>query len=438
VKTMLLRILSCLLLFTLILSVVIAYDKIQPPSAADAADDDRFADEPAVITDLLMDAVEKQDADAADTPCYVPETVTKPVDRSKDNMRIGAYLWNGLMSIEGMTNRHMNEFYEYREPLWGYGNPDIEEMEFQIEMAYDFGLDFFAIDYYSSILEAYSNTTVENFVNARNSNLLDFCLLVVDADANTTPTQETWETAMNNYIHYMTMDNALKIDGKPVIIFFLPYNMINCLGGVSATKACFDQMEQEMIKRGYPGIVILGCDSPYGDVNGNIDYNESGFRASTFQNRIAKYESAGFDGFTGYNYRQIQMYRDKNGNKSYETPYTYMTASHENCWKAFADYTDSIYMPCLLGGWDDRPRETELAGYSCYAPDRTKEAFRDHILNAYEWIKDNPNTATDNLAVIYAWDEIDEGGFLIPTKGEGFKMLEGLKEAMDIINADGR
>ena len=41
-----------------------------------------------------------------------------------------------------------------------------------------------------------------------------------------------------------------------------------------------------------------------------------------------------------------------------------------------------------------------------------------------------------NLAVIYAWDEIDEGGYLIPTKGEGFKMLEGLKMAMDIINGD--
>jgi len=369
---------------------------------------------------------------------YVPDTVEDPIDRSEQNMRIGAYLWNGFGTSVGMTNRHMAEFYEYREPLWGYGNPNIEEMEFQIEMAYDFGLDFFAIDYYSSINPAYGNTTVENFVNARNSNLLDFCLLVVNADQATTPSIATWDVAKENYIYYMTRENALKIDGKPVIIFITPYNLINLMGGADATKKALDGMEQEMIDKGYPGIVILGCDSPYGDPNGNIDYNERNFNAANFINRIERYEEAGFDGFTGYNYRQINMYEDENGNKSYETPYTYLSWTHENCWKAFSDHTDSRYMPCLLGGWDDRPRETELAGYSCYAPDRTKEAFRDHILNAYEWIKDNPDTATDNLAVIYAWDEIDEGGFLIPTKGEGFKMLEGLKEAMDIINADGR
>ena len=131
------------------------------------------------------------------------------------------------------------------------------------------------------------------------------------------------------------------------------------------------------------------------------------------------------------------MYVDEDGNRTYETPYTYLSWTHENCWEAFSTYTDSIYMPALLGGWDDRPRETELAGYSCYAPDRTKEAFTQHILNAYEWIKNNPDSATDNLAVIYAWNEIDEGGFIIPTKGEGFKMLEGLKEAMDAINGTG-
>lgn len=235
-------------------------------------------------------------------------------------------------------------------------------------------------------------------------------------------------------IHYMTQPNALKVDGKPVIIFITPYNLIDYMGGVENTKNALDDLEQQMIALGYPGIVVLGCDSPYGDALGNIDYNENNFNKSVFANRIKRYESAGFDGFTGYNYRQINMYEDENGNKSYETPYKYLSWTHENCWKAFSDYTDSIYMPALLGGWDDRPRETEIAGYSCYAPDRTGDDFCQHILNSYEWIKQNSDSAVDNLAVIYAWDEIDEGGYIIPTKGEGFEMLEGLKKAASIIN----
>ena len=60
------------------------------------------------------------------------------------------------------------------------------------------------------------------------------------------------------------------------------------------------------------------------------------------------------------------------------------------------------------------------------------------IRNAAAWLDRNPAQDPDGLALIYAWDEVNEGGFLIPTKGEGFKMLEGLKEAVDIINADGR
>ena len=93
---------------------------------------------------------------------------------------------------------------------------------------------------------------------------------------------------MDNYIYYMTRDNALKIDGKPVIIFITPYNLIKFMGGTEKTKAALDQMEQAMIDRGYPGIVILGCDSPYGDAYGNIDYNEANFNATVFKKRIVQ------------------------------------------------------------------------------------------------------------------------------------------------------
>ena len=35
--------------------------------------------------------------------------------------------------------------------------------------------------------------------------------------------------------------------------------------------------------------------------------------------------------------------------------------------------------------------------------------------------------------IINSWDEVEEGSFIIPTKGEGYKMLEGLKAAADAI-----
>ena len=103
-----------------------------------------------------------------ETAGFTAEEVTAPIDRSGQNMRLGAYLWYGFVSCAGLTNRHIEEFYEYREPLWGYGYCDIEEMEYQIQLAYDFGLDFFAIDYYASINEGYGSVPADYFVEAKN------------------------------------------------------------------------------------------------------------------------------------------------------------------------------------------------------------------------------------------------------------------------------
>ena len=70
-------------------------------------------------------------------------------------------------------------------------------------------------------------------------------------------------------------------------------------------------------------------------------------------------------------------------------------------------------------------------------PTRTVgNAFRDHIPNSYRWITENKGTAPDSLAVICAWDEIGEGGYIIPTKGGGLAMLEGMRETVGVINGN--
>ena len=70
-------------------------------------------------------------------------------------------------------------------------------------------------------------------------------------------------------------------------------------------------------------------------------------------------------------------------------------------------------------------------------PTRTVgNAFRDHIPNSYRWITESKGTAPDSLVAICAWDEIDEGGYIIPTKGEGLAMLEGMRETVGVINGN--
>ena len=345
------------------------------------------------------------------------------------NLKLGAYVWYGY-SYEGghYTDRLFSEF-SGREPVWGWVEDSIENMEYQIELAVDYGLGFFAFDWYYQ--NPRLNHAIINFFRAENHDDIEFCLLVANHDGARI-TYDNWKDACKTFVQYMTKDNALKVDGKPVIIFYDIANVITDLGGVEKVKECFDYLRDQL--KDYGGAYIMGCECPYGTPStGAIDFNTEQLSASKLTERLERDAACGFDALTGYNYRR---YSPING--SYELTYDLMTRQHEASWDAIAKYSDMKYAPCILSGWDCRPYETVWSGNpngtnrSCYAPDRTKEAFTEHIINAYEWTQENAEQSC-GIALIYAWDEVNEGGYIIPTKGEGFSMLEGLKAAVDAI-----
>lgn len=368
---------------------------------------------------------------ADDTP--KEETVEDYLRIKEENrryLRLGAYMWYGysLLVRGAYTNKLLDEYLEYYEPEWGYGYNEIEHMEYQIDLASSYGLSFFAIEYWPAGSEyVYDTISVDYFLKAKNSQKMDFCLLVANHDKDRIY-YDNWKTYCEDFVRYMCADNYLKLDGKPVLVFYLPDQLVIDLGGFTKTRECFDYLRDQMKAKGYPEILILGCDAPYGSRSGRIDYNEENFSETAFKGRINSYERCGFDAFTGFNSRPL-----RNQDGGLEIEFTELLANHENCWEAFSTYTDSRYAPNLINGWDDRNKYPELSILSCYNINKTGEAFTEHVLNAYAWIKDNPDNALGNLAFVYAWDESDEGSFFIPTKGEGYMMLDALKAAMDTI-----
>ena len=353
-----------------------------------------------------------------------------PMKAAKAGLRLGAYVWYGF-SREGehYTERLKSEF-PGREPIWGWVEDSVENMEYQIETAAGYGLSFFAFDWYYG--HPGLNRAVDKYLEAGNRSEMAFCLLVANHEGARIERAQ-WEDACDSFIRYMSEDCAVKAYGKPVIIFYDLHNMIEDLGGCAGVRECLDHLRKRM--EPYGGAYIMGCECPYGTPEtGAIDYNEEAFSPEALKARLDRIARCGFDALTGYNYRR---YSPMQG--SYELSYKTMTKQHENCWNAMAEYSDGKYAPCILAGWDCRPWETDwqgnTVGYrSCYAPDRTPEVFAGHIKSAAAWLKENPEQNPDNLALIYAWDEVCEGGFLIPTVGEGFSMLEGMKKALSELN----
>ena len=46
------------------------------------------------------------------------------------------------------------------------------------------------------------------------------------------------------------------------------------------------------------------------------------------------------------------------------------------------------------------------------------------------WVRSNREVAEAQTIMIYAWNESDEGGWLVPTKTEGTARLDAIREAL--------
>jgi len=81
------------------------------------------------------------------------------------------------------------------------------------------------------------------------------------------------------------------------------------------------------------------------------------------------------------------------------------------------------YIPVINSGWDKRPWEgpkglnNQPAGW--YFPDSSPELFKNFLTDAIQWMDNNPTkTPKERIVLIYAWNELGEGGYLVPTKGD--------------------
>ena len=91
-------------------------------------------------------------------------------------------------------------------------------------------------------------------------------------------------------------------------------------------------------------------------------------------------------------------------------------------------------VPPVPTGWDPRPRAdhppvwVHESGSHYIAP--TAEEITNLFRNASDFIRDNPEVAEARVAISYAWNENTEGGWLLPTLGNGTMRLDAVKKAL--------
>ncbi|MFK7691622.1 carbohydrate binding domain-containing protein [Paenibacillus sp. HJGM_3] len=102
------------------------------------------------------------------------------------------------------------------------------------------------------------------------------------------------------------------------------------------------------------------------------------------------------------------------------SPYSTLIKNDKNNWNLLADYGAQV-IPTVTTGWDPRPRiDTPVwtsYGENQWAQTATPQEIAENLKNALEWNDSHRSSSFPNAVLMYAWNENDEGGWIIPTLG---------------------
>lgn len=337
------------------------------------------------------------------------------------DMKAGAYYFDGWSDVNGMhLSERLKTEFSTRMPPWGWMSNTVEIMEKQIELASGNGLDFFAFDWYypeGKLKKTILNNALNLYLNAPNKKDLEFCLLVANHEGYRIG-YDDWDEVKSQWISLFHEESYLKVDGKPLVIIFSPDDLTKCMGGSSQVKQAFEQLRADAIKEGFAGVTIAGCEQDIPNYRLKI--------AETCN--IIKNE--GYDFVTAYNY-PVNYFAEGRGRMIHS--FAEMADYHKNfAWDFFASEINSMpYIPCVTCGFDKRPWEKSDNPHTWgwYYPDRTPEQVTALIADAGEWMEKNPQkTSKEKLVLFYAWNEIGEGGYIVPTLEDGGRYLKVIGE----------
>ena len=119
--------------------------------------------------------------------------------------------------------------------------------------------------------------------------------------------------------------------------------------------------------------------------------------------------------------------------------YAQLAAEAEQFWEDCRN-TGAAVVPTVMTGWDRRPRVEHPVFWETYqkpnvgldkfyAPPTPSELSQ-HLVHALTWVNGHPGTAPAKAVLIYAWNENDEGGWLVPTLEGGDWRIRALRSVL--------
>jgi hypothetical protein len=289
--------------------------------------------------------------------------------------------------------------YNHRIPFYGWYIAGIDDqmekkfMDQEIDYAADHKLDYWAFVWYpdqdpnvSKIMEPF-----KNYFTSSKKNRIKFAF-ILQSEWVSYPFDRPWSLWEPTFVPYFVQKfrdpQYVKVSGNRPLVFWF-----------NSDKSGFDRKLLQILR---DQTIAAGLGDPYiVDNNMNIDSARSlGLQA------VTSYGPSGARPGGGQQCWQAQVNKD--------------TAN----WGPHAEL-DSL--PGLTPVNDPRPRGLPLYDYWVDQP--TYGQWESHIKSAVNWVAQHPdNSVKPGAVLIYAWNEIDEGGpGIVPTDQEGTKYLKAIK-----------
>lgn len=311
----------------------------------------------------------------------------------------------------------MDSFPE-RRPIYGWFDDRAEVIASEIKDAASYGIQFFAfLWYYPKAMtpeENRLNYPLEYYLKQPLSvrRKLKFIIVYTNHDQWDIPPGDDWDHYSEKWMEIMSDPGYLRVavrkggDKKPLLIIWSPQRFHDHWEGQFGKGAAYKALQafkMKAVKKGLPGLFIGGC--------------------SDQASNSLLFENDRYDFITGYNYNLGFQY--PGGSKqNYES----LVKGNIERWNQEISWNKKPYIPTITSGWDPRPILYMASVYPTFI-DRTSNKFETFCLKAKTWVKTNRNRSTDPpIIMIYAWNELSEGGYILPTDGDGYSFLKALKK----------
>jgi len=286
-----------------------------------------------------------------------------------------------------------------------------EVLEKEIDCAIQGGLDYWAFTAYPE--RSPLSDTLKTFLSCKNREKIRFCLFLPMWPAYGRIPDDAAERAYWAYLLRMSAQpNYLKVQGTRPVFFMGFFN---------------DALAKKVLAGPWTGFTNelsrCGLGHPY------LVFCEGSAKSSKRYSDLF-----GGDALSAYATASSQ---------AKGAPFSELAVQAETYWEK-CEATGTPAVPICMTGWDHRPRVLNPVSWESYQLKKdadqyyyksgTPDELAAHIGRGVKWYTKHPGKSGTELVLIYAWNEIDEGGWLVPAlpppDGEGTARLDALRNVL--------